>query len=189
MEFLKIIKKQTMNFQTFSIKPNSALFIDRDGVINKLRVDDYVKQINEFELLPEVIPALQIVRPFFKRIFVVTNQQGIGKGLMIDSIEEIHAHFLDLLPSNLHLDKIYHCPHLKEDNCICRKPKPGMALMAKNDFPEIELTSSIMIGDSQSDMEFAKNSGILPIFISENKNLEIPTFSNILSFAQSFVKK
>ena len=178
-----------MNSQIFSIKSDSALFIDRDGVINKLRVADYVKQINEFELLPEVIPALEILRPLFKRIFVVTNQQGIGKGLMVDSIEEIHNHFLELLPSNLRPDKIYHCPHLKDDNCVCRKPKPGMALKAKNDFPEIQLTNSIMIGDSQSDMEFAINSGIMPIFISENSNPEIPTFSNILTFALSLVQK
>ena len=64
-----------------------------------------------------------------------------------------------------------------------------MALKAKNDFPEIQLTNSIMIGDSQSDMEFAINSGIMPIFISENSNPEIPTFSNILTFALSLVQK
>lgn len=182
-----------MNSQYFSIKPDSALFIDRDGVINKLRVADYVKQISEFDLLPEVIPALEILRPLFKRIFVVTNQQGIGKGLMIDSIDKIHEHFLSLLPFNLLPDKIYHCPHLREDNCVCRKPKPGMALMAKNEFPEIQLTNSIMIGDSQSDMEFAKNSGISQVFISKInssfKNGEIPIFTDILAFAQSLVQK
>jgi histidinol-phosphate phosphatase family protein len=178
-----------MNSPTFLIKPNSALFIDRDGVINKLRIDDYVKQLNEFELLTEVIPALKILRPLFKRIFVVTNQQGIGKGLMVNSIEEIHTHFLDILPSNLHPDKIYHCPHLKDAGCVCRKPKPGMALKAKYDFPEIELTNSIMIGDSQSDMEFAKSAGILPVFISKNSHPEFLTFSDILAFALSLVQK
>jgi len=178
-----------MNFQNFLIKPYSALFIDRDGVINKLRVDDYVKHISEFELLPEVIPALEILRPLFKRIFIVTNQQGIGKGLMIDDIETIHNYLLSLVPVKLHPDKIYHCPHLKEENCVCRKPKPGMALMAKNDFPEIKLTASIMIGDSQGDMYFAKNSGIKPIFISTNVSPEFDTFSNILTFAQSLVQK
>lgn len=178
-----------MNSQTFLIKPDSALFIDRDGVINKLRVADYVKHISEFELLPEVIPALVILRPLFKRIFVVTNQQGIGKGMMLDSIDKIHEHFLSLLPSNIHPDKIYHCPHLKEDNCVCRKPKPGMALKAKNDFPEIQLTNSIMIGDSQSDMEFALNAGIQPVLVSEISRNEFPTFSNILAFAQSLVQK
>ena len=178
-----------MNSQTFLIKPDSALFIDRDGVINKLRVADYVKQINEFELLPEVIPALEILRPLFKRIFVVTNQQGIGKGLMVDTIDQIHNHFLELLPSNLRPDKIYHCPHLKEDNCVCRKPKPGMSLMAKNDFPEIQLSNSIMIGDSRSDMEFAINSGMRPIYISQNISPEFLTFTNFLSFAHTLVQK
>ncbi|MFM9944516.1 MAG: D-glycero-alpha-D-manno-heptose-1,7-bisphosphate 7-phosphatase [Bacteroidia bacterium] len=177
-----------MSSQTFLIKSDSALFIDRDGVINTLRVDDYVKQISEFELLPEVIPALDILRPLFKRIFIVTNQQGIGKGLMVNSIEEIHNHFLSLLPSSIYPDKIYHCPHLKNENCICRKPKPGMALMAKSDFPEIQLSNSIMIGDSQSDMDFAKNSGIKPALVSSNNSSEYPTFNNILAFAQSLIQ-
>lgn len=179
--------------RSFLIKPDSALFIDRDGVINTLRADDYVKQISEFELLPEVIPALEILRPLFKRIFIITNQQGIGKGLMIESIENIHSYFLSLLPHTLHPDKIYYCPHLKESNCACRKPKPGMALMAKNDFPEIQLNSSVMIGDSQSDMEFAKNAGIKPVLISENKlatgDENISVFPGILAFAHSLVQK
>ncbi len=179
--------------RNFLIKPDSALFIDRDGVINQLRVADYVKQISEFELLPQVIPAFEILRPLFKRIFVVTNQQGIGKDLMVDSIENIHTHFLSLIPEHLQPDKIYYCPHLKEDGCACRKPKPGMALMAKNDFPEIQLISSVMIGDSRSDMEFAKNAGMKPIFISKNetkiKEEYSPIFPDILSFAQSLIHK
>ena len=179
------------NFLPFLIKPDAALFIDRDGVINKLRPEDYVKQIREFELLPEVIPALEIFKPLFKRIFIITNQQGIGKGLMIDSIDTIHTHFLSLIPPHLHPDKIYHCPHLKDAHCACRKPKPGMALMAKNDFPEIQLSSSIMIGDSSSDIEFAKNGGMLPVLISNkasSSNPEYPVFLDILAFAQSLVQ-
>lgn len=176
------------NFQHFSIKSDSALFIDRDGVINQLRVQDYVKQKQEFILLKETIPALEIFHRLFKRIFIVTNQQGIGKGLMIDSIDDIHSFFLSQIPENLHPDYIYHCPHLSAENCACRKPKPGMALKAKNDFPEINLSCSFMIGDSLSDMEFAKNAGMHGFFIEHNKinaseNNSVK-FSNILEVAQ-----
>jgi D-glycero-D-manno-heptose 1,7-bisphosphate phosphatase len=177
-----------MNSLNYSIKPDSALFIDRDGVINQLRVQDYVKQKNEFILLKETIPALEIFRTLFKRIFIVTNQQGIAKGLMVDSIDEIHSFFLSQIPENLHPDKIYHCPHLSSENCACRKPKPGMALIAKNDFPEINLSSSFMIGDSYSDMEFAKNAGMHGFFIEHNKinasDNNSLNFSNILEVAQ-----
>ena len=182
-----------MNSMKYSIKPDSALFIDRDGVINQLRPDDYVKQVSEFILLPWVIESFKILRPLFSKIFVVTNQQGIGKGLMIDSIEQIHEYFLNKIPENIRPNKIYYCPHLIKENCICRKPKPGMALMAKNDFPEINLKNSIMIGDSKSDMEFALNSGIKAVFISETKkkylDTDIPVFKNLLHFAQNISGK
>jgi len=180
------------NSQNYSIKQDSALFIDRDGVINLLLPADYVKRKEEFILLPEVIPALEIFKSLFKRIFIVTNQQGIGKGLMEDSIEEIHAYFLSQIPLNLHPDKIYHCPHLSIENCTCRKPKPGMTLMAKNDFPEINLSSSFMIGDSESDMQFGQNAGMQSFYILHDKNqlneYNHPVFSDILSVARFFVK-
>jgi len=174
-----------MNSLNYFIQTNSALFIDRDGVINQLRKDDYVKRVEEFILLTEVIPAFTIFRKKFNYIFVVTNQQGIGKGLMVDSIEKIHQFFLNQLPIEIHPDKIYYCPHLSSDMCACRKPKPGMALMAKNDFPQIELSASFMIGDSDSDMEFGKNAGMQVFRISETtlKSNEIPTFKDILEFA------
>jgi histidinol-phosphate phosphatase family protein len=178
-----------MNSQNYSIQPDSALFIDRDGVINQLRKADYVKQIEEFILLPEVIPAFKILRKKFKFMFIVTNQQGIGKGLMINSIDEIHNHFLSLLPKNIHPDKIYYCPHLSSDNCACRKPKPGMALLAKHEFPAINLINSFMIGDSDSDMEFGINAGMKVFKIAHNEIAsEIPLFSNILDFAVQFDK-
>jgi len=163
--------------------------MDRDGVINRLLPNDYIKQISEFELLEDTIPALSLFKKLFARIFIVTNQQGIGKGLMINSIDEIHTFFLSKLPPSLHPDKIYHCPHLTSDNCVCRKPKPGMALMAKNDFPDIELTSSIIVGDSLSDMEFGQNAGMNTAFISSLENETHQSFENLLSFANFLTPK
>ncbi|MCC6722454.1 MAG: HAD-IIIA family hydrolase [Bacteroidia bacterium] len=181
-----------MNSLKFSIKTDSALFIDRDGVINKLLPNDYVKQCSEFILLSWVSKSFEILRPMFNRIFIVTNQQGIGKNLMIENIETIHEYFLNQLNKNIRPDKIYHCPHLKAEMCVCRKPKPGMALMAKNDFPEINLKNSIMIGDSQSDIEFAINCGMIPVLISDetekNGSTEYFTVKNLLNFAEYLVE-
>lgn len=180
-----------MNSKPYLIKPDSALFIDRDGVINELRPADYVKSASEFILLPEVVPALLIFKRLFKRIFIVTNQQGIGKGLMNESIDKIHEHFLSLVPIELHPDKIYHCPHLKEERCSCRKPMPGMALRAKLDFPEIQLSHSLMVGDSQSDMVFGENCGMQLALISNapaSFSNSFPTYSNLLTFAQHLLQ-
>jgi len=173
------------NFQPYLIKPTSALFLDRDGVINVLKHMDYVKETEEFILMPGIEDSLKIFKSYFKRIFVVTNQQGVGKGLMIDSVDTIHAYFLSLIPESLHPDKLYHCPHLKEENCVCRKPNPGMALMAKNDFPEIDLVHSIIVGDSESDMEFGLNAGMQTAFISSQSHTKYQTFLNLPAFAQN----
>ncbi|MCB9251128.1 MAG: HAD family hydrolase [Flavobacteriales bacterium] len=176
-----------MNSRNYSVKAGSALFIDRDGVINELRVQDYVKSTDEFILLPDVINALAIFRRIFKRIFIVTNQQGVGKKLMIDPLETIHQYMLSMIPEELHPDAIYHCPHLSSESCTCRKPKTGMALMAKNDYPEIQFTESFMIGDSDSDMQFAQNCGMVSFRIdrSGNSNSEL-TFKDLLEVANYF---
>jgi len=173
-----------MNSHPYLIRSDSALFIDRDGVINKRIPDGYVRKTSEFIFLPGTLEAFEIFRELFKRIIIVTNQQGIGKGLMIDSIDDIHAYFLSLIPLEIHPDKIYYCPHLKESNCVCRKPKPGMALMAKNDFPDINLSSSIMVGDSKSDIEFGENAGMRTALIYGKEDTSTPGFTNLLEFAQ-----
>jgi D-glycero-D-manno-heptose 1,7-bisphosphate phosphatase len=140
----------------------SALFLDRDGVINRRIPDAYVTEPSEFEFLPNVIEALQILSKKFNRIFIVTNQQGIGKGLMSEGdLDDIHASMLDTFEENeIRIDKIYVCPALKEDNDPCRKPNIGMALQAQEDFPDIDLENSVMVGDTTSDMRFGKNAGM-----------------------------
>jgi histidinol-phosphate phosphatase family protein len=149
------------------------LFLDRDGVINKRLVDDYVKSWEEFEFLPGVLHALKIFNSFFKRIIIVSNQQGVGKELMSEqSLTEIHQKMTDsIVRSGGHVDKIYYCTELASNKPFCRKPNPGMAHQAKKDFPEIEFSRSIMAGDSLTDMQFGKNLGMKCIFIS-NENID-----------------
>lgn len=159
-----------MSLKNLPIDKTWTLFLDRDGVINKKLPGDYVKKWEEFEFLPGAIEAIRIFTGIFKYIFVVTNQQGIGKGLM----NEID---LEIIHNKLHeeiryeggrITKIYHSPYRAEEKSVFRKPNPGMARKAKIDFPEIEFDKSIMVGDSISDMEFGKNSGMFTVLISNH---------------------
>jgi len=139
-----------------------TLFLDRDGVINRRLPGDYVKEWPQFEFLPGILPAIAGFSRLFKRIIVVTNQQGIGKGLMDEGqLADIHRRLKEKVEaSGGRIDAIYFCPHLAADNCACRKPNPGMALQAQIDFPEIDFTRSLLAGDTASDIQFGLNLGM-----------------------------
>ncbi|MCF8235200.1 MAG: HAD family hydrolase [Bacteroidales bacterium] len=163
-----------MSLKHFHIDKNWSLFLDRDGVINKRLRGDYVKRIEEFDFLPGVLNALPVLAKKFNRIVVVSNQQGIGKGLMTEEdLQVVHDWMMqEIGAKGGRIDQIYYCTALAAENNPCRKPNPGMALQAKTDFPEINLSKSIMAGDSHSDMLFGKNLGMLSVFInSENMNI------------------
>ncbi len=152
-----------------------TLFLDRDGVINKRIYDGYVSSIKEFHFLPGVLESLSFFAVIFDKIIVVTNQQGIGKGIMSENqLLDIHSYMENMVKQNHgRIDAVYWCPDLvfKPDNC--RKPGVKMAEMAKDDFPEIDFSKSIMVGDSKTDMEFADNLGMFKIFVSkENDNVD-----------------
>jgi len=148
-----------------------TLFLDRDGVINRKLDDDYVKIIGEFDFLPKVRQNISDFKKIFGRIIIVTNQQGVGKGLMTeDELEKVHNFMLSYLNEQQTLiDEIYFCPDLAAQNSINRKPNIGMALQAQEEFPEIDFSKSIMVGDSLSDMEFGKNAGMKTIFINPSR--------------------
>jgi histidinol-phosphate phosphatase family protein len=154
------------------IDKNWTLFLDRDGVINKKLDNDYVKTINEFEFLPNVLEALKVFSKHFHKIVIVTNQQGISKKLMSDyDLEKVHQYLLkEVTAFGGTIDAIYHAPQLASENSIMRKPNIGMAITAKNDFPSIDFNKCIMIGDSISDMEFAQNTNMFEVFIGENED-------------------
>lgn len=166
-----------------------ALFLDRDGVINVRFIDDYVKNINEFDFLSGVLDAMKVFAEKFGKVIVVTNQQGVGKGLMtLQDVNMIHNFMRKKIADKQgRVDAIYVCPQLKSDPDNFRKPNPRMAYMAQRDFPEINLNKSIMIGDSNSDMEFGRNAGMYTISIGD----EVPTtsshdnFNSLIDFAKS----
>ena len=145
----------------------STLFIDRDGVINEHIPGDYVKSPAAFVPTTGLAEAMRLLAAKFDLIFVVTNQQGIGKGLMGEmELANVHQRMLQIATAEGgRIDKVYHCPHRKEANCPCRKPATGMAWRALEDFPEMDLTDAWMVGDSVSDMEFAERLGMRKVLI------------------------
>ena len=156
----------------WNIDRSWTLFLDRDGVINQKLPNDYVKRWDEFTFLPGVLEALSAFNSHFGRIVIVTNQQGIGKGLMTTAdLETIHARMLsEVEQAGGRIDRFYHCPHLVAENARCRKPDIGMAEQAKEDFPQIDWTRSVLIGDSESDMEMARRCGMKRVFLARESS-------------------
>lgn len=150
-----------MDFLNIDVSGYETLFLDRDGVINRLRQNDYVKCWGEFEFLPGVLDALKRWSLLFKHIVIITNQRGVGRGVMTEkSLNIIHYRMLKVIESyGGRIDAIYYCTSINDCDPD-RKPNPGMAFQAKRDFPDIDFSKSILIGDSESDMEFARNVGM-----------------------------
>ena len=138
-------------------------------IINRLRPGDYVKSWDEFEFLPGAQNALTKCNAMFCRILVVTNQRGVGKGLMTrQALDEIHRRMLQTIAAHGgRIDKIYCCTGLSE-NDPCRKPNIGMALQAQKEFPEIDFASALMVGDTSSDLLFGRNAGMHTVLIGED---------------------
>lgn len=143
------------------------LFLDRDGVLNRRLPGDYVKSPEELELLPGVLRALALLRPLFDLILVVSNQQGVGKGLMsTEDLERIHRKLCDeIARAGGRIDDILFCPDLAGESGNCRKPAIAMALEARKRYPQIRFDRSWMIGDMPDDMAFARNAGMRAVMI------------------------
>ena len=144
-----------------------TLFLDRDGVLNRHLTGDYVKSRAQWEWMPGILSELAQWSRKFRRIVLVTNQRGVGKGLMTDAdLADIHAAMLqDIHAAGGRLDLILTCTALDE-NDPRRKPQPGMFYEAQSLFPDIDAKSSVMLGDSPSDAAFAANSGMDFILLS-----------------------
>ncbi len=148
-----------------------AIFFDRDGVINKER-KDYVKTVAELGIFLNIVEPIKRFKNAGFLIIVITNQSAINRGLTTDvEINKIHATIQNFLKKNeTSIDKFYYCPHRPDENCICRKPKPGLFLMAAAQM-DIDLKSSWMIGDNDSDLQAATVAGCKSIKIDNETNL------------------
>jgi histidinol-phosphate phosphatase family protein len=136
-----------------------CLFLDRDGVLNRQVVGDYVRSWRDFEWLPGAPRALKKLREWTPHLVIVTNQQGVGKGLMSsDDLAAIHEDLqAELAADGVPIDAFQVCPHLESAACACRKPRPGLVLDWLEQHPGVAPALSIMVGDSQSDVELAHN--------------------------------
>jgi len=142
-----------------------AVFLDRDGTLNKDPTPGYVHKTEDFELLPGVIEGLKILRDDYIFI-IITNQSGIGRGYYTE--HEFFA-FTNLLidtiaKEGIKIQATYFCPHLKEDKCDCRKPNTKYIDLSVDKY-NINKADSWMIGDHPSDIQFGINAGIRTVFL------------------------
>lgn len=147
-----------------------AIFLDRDGVLNRER-KDYVKNISELEIFPEIeIPIKKLKKNGFLLI-IITNQSAINRGIItLDNVQQIHQYIQNYLRKfEIEIDGFFICPHRPDENCMCRKPKSGLILRAIDEF-KIDIKSSWMIGDNDSDIIAAKNIGCKAIKIEKGLN-------------------
>jgi histidinol-phosphate phosphatase family protein len=148
------------------IDRNWTLFLDRDGVINEEKQNSYIFHYGEFRFYDQVKEALRIFASVFGRIVIVTNQRGVGRGLMTaEQLEIIHDQMVaEIVLAGGRIDKIYYADSLDDDHPY-RKPRPGMALAARGDFPEIDFRRALVVGNNLSDMEFGRNTGIYTVYL------------------------
>lgn len=144
-----------------------TLFLDRDGVLNHEKEGSYVLHYGEFVFYDQVKEALRICASAFGRIVIVTNQRGIGKGMMTaEDLQVIHEKMIaEIVLAGGRIDRVYYADSLQNDHPL-RKPNPGMAFAAQADFPDIDFSRALMVGNNISDMEFGKNAGMYAVFLT-----------------------
>lgn len=167
-------------------QPRAAIFLDRDGVINrKMPEDHYIRDISEFEFLPGALDAMAILVELGFALVVVTNQRGIARDMMTeDELIEVHRHMQsEGLKRGVRFDGIYHCPHETFEQCACRKPEPGMILAAAHDL-HVDLARSYMVGDAASDVQAGKRAGVTAVRITNGEDCHADmVFPTLLDFA------
>jgi len=180
------------NFNLKNIDSSWTLFIDRDGVVNDEKHLDYIHTWEEFQFYKGVKEAFQIFNKKLGHIIMVTNQRGVAKGLTkLKDLQLIHKNMKkEIKEAGGRIDKIYVCSEMESTN---RKPNPGMGLQALKDFPKIDLSKSMMVGNTLSDMQFGRNLGVkINIFLPttrkdvdlKNVNIDM-VFNDLISVAEA----
>ncbi len=179
------------------------IILDRDGVINH-DSDDYIKSVEEWRPIDGSLEAIARLCRAEYRVVIATNQSAVGRGLIdMDQLNHIHKHMLDQIhEKGGEIDAIFFCPHTPDDDCDCRKPKPGMlqriAERSNNSLEDVP-----MVGDSSRDLLAAQAAGAFPVMVLSGKNefdvepgekitndtrfSTVPTFSNLASFTDALL--
>ena len=153
-------------FNSSQIDKSWTLFLDRDGVINEELRNAYVTAWDEFAFCDGALHALKNLTDLFGRLIVVTNQRGVGRGIMtLEELREVNKRMQeDVAAAGGRVDRIYSCIAI-DDSDHNRKPNTGMALQAREDYPQIDFHKSVMVGNNLSDMEFGKRMGMYTVFV------------------------
>jgi D-glycero-D-manno-heptose 1,7-bisphosphate phosphatase len=159
-----------------------AVFFDRDGVVNMRAVKDYIKTEKEFHFLPDFVEFFgKLIKSDYKT-FLITNQQGVGKGIMsVEQLEQV-LKFMQNELSGFYgkgFDDIFYCTDLAETGSYFRKPNPGMILQAIDKW-KIDKQTSWIIGDSPSDVIAGRRAGIRTVLIGNYKHIDIPEADYII---------
>ncbi|WP_029904126.1 HAD-IIIA family hydrolase [Prevotella sp. 10(H)] len=165
------------------------LFLDRDGVINQERPDDYVKNISEFVFEKGALEAIAILSAKFDYIFIITNQRGIGRKIMSElDLAKIHGYMLaEIGKAGGRIDNIYYCTDLNSES-INRKPNVGMAFQAQHDYPAIDFTRSVMVGNSKSDIEFGNKLNMYTVLVGDKYKKEHKIYSTANAYYENLYK-
>jgi len=148
-----------------------AVFLDRDGVINKYPGDKlYVTSLRKFKFLPKVKEAISLLNQKGYKVFIASNQAGVGRGVYSQrTLDAITAKMLsDIKESGGRIEKVYYCTHRKEDCCSCRKPKPGLLKNAAKEY-KFTLKESFFAGDTIRDVVTAHSAGCKSILVLSGK--------------------
>ena len=150
-----------------SLRP--AIFLDRDGVIIENR-ENYVTSLAAVRFIPGALEALARLAQAEAFVVIATNQSPVGRGLMTrEAAEAVNAFVVDAIrAAGGRIDALYMCPHRPDENCPCRKPRPGMLRDAARDLP-IDLAASVMIGDAVSDVQAGLAAGAQPVFVMSGR--------------------
>lgn len=168
---------------------NKAVFLDRDGVINEV-LSKRVKFVNrpeDFYLLDGVGEAIKKINDLDYKVFVVTNQGGVGLGYMDEnSLQRIHDKMVnDLAKYGAKINDIAYCPHKPKEGCRCRKPEPEMLLQLAKKY-DILLSESFMVGDRKQDIEAGLKAGTYTVLVgSRDENVKADyVFKDLFAFAE-----
>lgn len=143
-----------------------TVFLDRDGVINRNRDNDYVKSWGELEFLPNSLEAIRLLSHAGYQLIVVTNQACINKGILSPkALNEIHRKMLaEIVGAGGRIRAVYYCPHRDDENCTCRKPKQGMLVQAASEH-KIDIDNSFLVGDSNRDIQAGNEFGVCSLLV------------------------
>jgi len=155
-----------------------VVFLDRDGTLNDCPLDDYVKSAAGLRLYPYAVDSVRRMNEAGFEVIVISNQAGVAKGIYtLKNLDEITRRIsLQMERAGASILDFFYCPHRDEDECLCRKPLPGLLKMAVRKYPSIDFQSSFLVGDSLKDMQLAAVGGLRSILVltghGENARLE-----------------